>query len=163
MGNRSPVYSVAQLGSLSTLPWFYASIAHNLTSQLTDLTMNLSLKITRPGSLAARKRQSANVSTNAVKEVFMPALSSTMTEGKIVSWLKGPGDKVTKGEALVVVESGTLFDDCHFLDVPLARFPAVDGVCAVWYMYIESNVSRCDVSRVDFLPCLTFPSTVVSR
>jgi len=43
---------------------------------------------------------------NAVKEVFMPALSSTMTEGKIVSWLKSPGDKVKKGESVVVVESG---------------------------------------------------------
>jgi pyruvate dehydrogenase E2 component (dihydrolipoamide acetyltransferase) len=43
---------------------------------------------------------------NAVKEVFMPALSSTMTEGKIVSWLKSPGDKVKKGESIVVVESG---------------------------------------------------------
>jgi pyruvate dehydrogenase E2 component (dihydrolipoamide acetyltransferase) len=42
----------------------------------------------------------------ATKEVFMPALSSTMTEGKIVSWLKAPGDKVARGEALVVVESG---------------------------------------------------------
>ena len=42
---------------------------------------------------------------NAVKEIFMPALSSTMTEGKIVSWLKGPGDKVSKGESVVVVES----------------------------------------------------------
>lgn len=41
----------------------------------------------------------------AVKDVFMPALSSTMTEGKVVSWLKAEGDKVTKGEALVVVES----------------------------------------------------------
>ena len=45
---------------------------------------------------------------NAVKDVFMPALSSTMTEGKIVSWLKAPGDKVKKGEPIVVVESGTL-------------------------------------------------------
>lgn len=45
---------------------------------------------------------------NAVKEVFMPALSSTMTEGKIVSWLKSPGDKVKKGESIVVVESGAL-------------------------------------------------------
>ena len=35
----------------------------------------------------------------------MPALSSTMTEGKVVQWLKGEGDKVSKGEALVVVES----------------------------------------------------------
>ncbi len=40
-----------------------------------------------------------------IHEVFMPALSSTMTEGKIVSWLKSPGDKVEKGETVVVVES----------------------------------------------------------
>lgn len=41
----------------------------------------------------------------SVYEVFMPALSSTMTEGKIVSWVKSPGDKVEKGETVVVVES----------------------------------------------------------
>jgi pyruvate dehydrogenase E2 component (dihydrolipoamide acetyltransferase) len=40
-----------------------------------------------------------------IYEVFMPALSSTMTEGKIVSWLKAPGDKVEKGETVLVVES----------------------------------------------------------
>ncbi|MBW4626908.1 MAG: 2-oxo acid dehydrogenase subunit E2 [Brasilonema octagenarum HA4186-MV1] len=41
----------------------------------------------------------------SIYEVFMPALSSTMTEGKIVSWVKSPGDKVEKGETVVVVES----------------------------------------------------------
>ena len=41
----------------------------------------------------------------AIREVFMPALSSTMTEGKIVSWQKSPGEKVEKGEFVVVVES----------------------------------------------------------
>lgn len=40
-----------------------------------------------------------------IYEVFMPALSSTMTEGKIVSWVKAPGDKVAKGETVVIVES----------------------------------------------------------
>ncbi|NET11110.1 MAG: 2-oxo acid dehydrogenase subunit E2, partial [Symploca sp. SIO2B6] len=40
-----------------------------------------------------------------IHEVFMPALSSTMTEGKIVSWSKAPGDKVEKGETILVVES----------------------------------------------------------
>ncbi len=40
-----------------------------------------------------------------INEVFMPALSSTMTEGKIVSWVKAPGDKIEKGETVVVVES----------------------------------------------------------
>ncbi len=40
-----------------------------------------------------------------IHEVFMPALSSTMTEGKIVSWEKAPGDKVAKGETILIVES----------------------------------------------------------
>lgn len=40
-----------------------------------------------------------------IHEVFMPALSSTMTEGKIVSWVKSAGDKIEKGETVVVVES----------------------------------------------------------
>jgi len=40
-----------------------------------------------------------------INEIFMPALSSTMTEGKIVSWVKAPGDKIEKGETVVVVES----------------------------------------------------------
>lgn len=40
-----------------------------------------------------------------IREIFMPALSSTMTEGKIVSWTAAEGDRVTKGDAVVVVES----------------------------------------------------------
>ena len=35
----------------------------------------------------------------------MPALSSTMTEGKVVEWLKQPGDRVARGESVLVVES----------------------------------------------------------
>ncbi|ABX08334.1 dihydrolipoamide acetyltransferase family protein [Prochlorococcus marinus] len=41
----------------------------------------------------------------ATHDIFMPALSSTMTEGKIVEWLKNPGEKVARGEAVLVVES----------------------------------------------------------
>ncbi len=40
-----------------------------------------------------------------IHEIFMPALSSTMTEGKIVDWVKAPGDKVEKGETVLIVES----------------------------------------------------------
>lgn len=40
-----------------------------------------------------------------IHEVFMPALSSTMTEGKIVEWVKAPGDRVEKGETVLIVES----------------------------------------------------------
>ena len=38
-------------------------------------------------------------------EIFMPALSSTMSEGKVVEWIKKVGDFVEAGEALMVVES----------------------------------------------------------
>ncbi len=40
-----------------------------------------------------------------IYDIFMPALSSTMTEGKIISWEKSPGDKVKKGETVLIVES----------------------------------------------------------
>lgn len=38
-------------------------------------------------------------------EIFMPALSSTMETGRIVQWLKSPGEYIKKGEAVMVVES----------------------------------------------------------
>ncbi|MEB3242738.1 MAG: dihydrolipoamide acetyltransferase family protein [Cyanobacteriota bacterium] len=41
----------------------------------------------------------------ATHDIFMPALSSTMTEGKVVQWLKQPGDRVARGESVLVVES----------------------------------------------------------
>jgi pyruvate dehydrogenase E2 component (dihydrolipoamide acetyltransferase) len=40
-----------------------------------------------------------------VTEILMPALSSTMTEGKISEWLVNEGDKVEVGDILLVVES----------------------------------------------------------
>jgi len=46
-----------------------------------------------------------SMSLGEYEDVFMPALSSTMSEGKIVSWLKDVGDKVEAGEAIMVVES----------------------------------------------------------
>jgi pyruvate dehydrogenase E2 component (dihydrolipoamide acetyltransferase) len=38
-------------------------------------------------------------------KVLMPKLSDTMTEGKILKWLKREGDKVKQGEILVEIES----------------------------------------------------------
>lgn len=40
-----------------------------------------------------------------IREIFMPALSSTMTEGKIVAWNAAEGDRLAKGDPVVVVES----------------------------------------------------------
>ena len=40
-----------------------------------------------------------------IQEISMPALSSTMESGKVVSWSKSEGDAVTKGDTILVVES----------------------------------------------------------
>jgi pyruvate dehydrogenase E2 component (dihydrolipoamide acetyltransferase) len=66
-----------------------------------------------------------------VKEIHMPALSSTMTEGKIVSWLKGEGDAISKGDAVVVVESDKADMDVEsFFDGYLAVIAVEDGEMA---------------------------------
>jgi pyruvate dehydrogenase E2 component (dihydrolipoamide acetyltransferase) len=38
-------------------------------------------------------------------EITMPKLSDTMEEGKILRWLKHPGDKILRGEAIAEVET----------------------------------------------------------
>ena len=38
-------------------------------------------------------------------EITMPKLSDTMEEGKILRWLKHPGDEIHHGDALAEVET----------------------------------------------------------
>ncbi|MEQ9683355.1 MAG: biotin/lipoyl-containing protein, partial [Rhodospirillales bacterium] len=38
-------------------------------------------------------------------QVLLPALSPTMTEGKIAKWLKKEGDKVASGDVLLEIET----------------------------------------------------------
>jgi pyruvate dehydrogenase E2 component (dihydrolipoamide acetyltransferase) len=38
-------------------------------------------------------------------EVTMPSLGYDMDAGKIVAWLKGPGDRVERGEPLAEIET----------------------------------------------------------
>lgn len=61
----------------------------------------------------------------------MPALSSTMTEGKIVSWVKSEGDVLSKGESVVVVESDKADMDVEtFYDGILAAIVVGEGESA---------------------------------
>ncbi|OIT07139.1 PDC-E2 5-like protein [Nicotiana attenuata] len=58
----------------------------------------------------------------------MPALSSTMTEGKIVSWVKTEGNKLAKGESVLVVESDKVDIDVEsFYDGYLATIIVPEG------------------------------------
>ncbi|GFS44353.1 2-oxoacid dehydrogenases acyltransferase family protein [Actinidia rufa] len=66
-----------------------------------------------------------------IREIFMPALSSTMTEGKIVSWIKSEGDVLSKGESVVVVESDKADMDVEtFYDGILAAIVVGEGEVA---------------------------------
>ena len=65
------------------------------------------------------------------KYINMPALSSTMTEGKIVSWSKKIGDKVSAGDVLLVVESDKADMDVEaFEDGYLAAIYTPEGESA---------------------------------
>ncbi|KAL8162425.1 hypothetical protein V2J09_013914 [Rumex salicifolius] len=66
-----------------------------------------------------------------LREIFMPALSSTMTEGKIVSWIKSEGEKLSKGDPVVVVESDKADMDVEtFYDGFLAKILVNEGSVA---------------------------------
>mmetsp|Transcript_10275 Transcript_10275/g.15520 ORF Transcript_10275/g.15520 Transcript_10275/m.15520 type:complete len:648 (-) Transcript_10275:116-2059(-) len=60
--------------------------------------------VAEPASDAAAAA-SAEAPDCEFSQVDMPALSSTMKEGKVVSWLKAEGDPISAGEAIMVVES----------------------------------------------------------
>lgn len=71
-------------------------------------------------------------------DVVLPNLGFGMEEGKVIAWLKGPGDAVRKGEVIAEIESdkatveleavvdGTLED----INVPAGTVAAVGGVLA---------------------------------
>ena len=90
-------------------------ITHTMASQAMAQSAQAALTSQRSAFAGSRKslaparvvRAAArSVAAKAeVKEIHMPALSSTMTEGKIVQWLKEVGDKVEPGDAIMVVES----------------------------------------------------------
>ena len=64
-------------------------------------------------------------------EIMMPALSSTMKEGKISSWLLGVGDKVSAGDMLLVVESDKADMDVEaFEDGYIAKILTGEGEVA---------------------------------
>ncbi|CAI0396441.1 unnamed protein product [Linum tenue] len=78
--------------------------------------------------ISRRRSKTGGVVQAKIREIFMPALSSTMTEGKIVSWVKSEGEKLAKGESVVVVESDKADMDVEtFYDGYLAAIMVEEG------------------------------------
>ena len=64
-------------------------------------------------------------------KITMPALSSTMKEGRVVSWLKSEGDAIEAGDAIMVVESDKADMDVEaFEDGFLAKILTGEGESA---------------------------------
>lgn len=73
---------------------------------------------------------STSLNAEAIK-ITMPALSSTMKEGRVVSWLKSEGDAIEAGEAIMVVESDKADMDVEaFEDGFLAKIVTQEGETA---------------------------------
>ena len=73
---------------------------------------------------------SSSLNAEAIK-ITMPALSSTMKEGRVVTWLKAEGDEIEAGEAIMVVESDKADMDVEaFEDGFLAKILTQEGETA---------------------------------
>jgi pyruvate dehydrogenase E2 component (dihydrolipoamide acetyltransferase) len=83
-------------------------------------------------------------------EILMPALSSTMTEGKVVTWLKAEGDEIEAGEAIMVVESDKADMDVEaFEDGFLAKIIVGEGEMApVGYAVALIAATEADIESV---------------
>eukprot|EP00542_Grammatophora_oceanica_P014894 CAMPEP_0194033558 /NCGR_PEP_ID=MMETSP0009_2-20130614/6207_1 /TAXON_ID=210454 /ORGANISM="Grammatophora oceanica, Strain CCMP 410" /LENGTH=653 /DNA_ID=CAMNT_0038674273 /DNA_START=171 /DNA_END=2132 /DNA_ORIENTATION=- len=99
-GESSPVGSVVAL---------VADSSDDIDSVISGFTTNGSSgseEAAAPAAEAAAATSSADAPPDvSFSQIDMPALSSTMKEGKVVSWLKEEGDAISAGDAIMVVES----------------------------------------------------------
>ena len=93
------------------------------------------------------------------KDVTMPALSSTMVEGKVVAWSKKIGEKVTAGDVLLVVESDKADMDVEsFEDGYLAAIYTPEGGSAA----VGATVAVLVENVADIASVSSKPSTVIA-
>ncbi|KAI3951504.1 hypothetical protein MKX01_018620 [Papaver californicum] len=98
------------------------------SSVINPKSSNQSSSSSLPSYSYVRRNNKKTQTQAKIREIFMPALSSTMTEGKIVSWTKSEGDKLSKGESVVVVESDKADMDVEtFYDGYLAAIMVEEG------------------------------------
>ena len=96
------------------------------------------------------------------KDVNMPALSSTMTEGKIVAWNKKVGEKVSAGDVLLIVESDKADMDVEaYEDGYLAAIYTPEGESAAVGAAVAILVDNlADIANVGKAPVATTPAAV---
>lgn len=102
-------------------------------------------------------RSYGNLAMVVTKDVNMPALSSTMTEGKIVAWNKKVGEKVTAGDVLLIVESDKADMDVEaYDDGYLAAIYTPEGESAAVGAAVATLVENlADIGNVGSAPVVS--------
>ncbi|KAI8017929.1 Leucine-rich repeat extensin-like protein 4 [Camellia lanceoleosa] len=78
-----------------------------------------------------------------IREIFMPALSSTMIEGKIVSWIKSEGDVLSIGESVNRrVDKADMGVEPFYDGILAAIVVGEGGVAPIWKSSITDDPQR---------------------
>ncbi|CAM9001147.1 unnamed protein product [Rhodiola kirilowii] len=116
---------------MASTPLLIRVSASSQTSMSFSSSVSNRVADVRFGVMGRGRLRRRMVVQSKIREIFMPALSSTMTEGKIVSWIKSEGDVLSKGESVVVVESDKADMDVEtFYDGILAAIVVAEGETA---------------------------------
>jgi len=119
-----------------------------------------------PAAGGESKIESNSASEVDHTEIFMPALSSTMSEGKVVEWLKRVGDYVEEGEALLVVESDKAdmdveaFEDGYLAAILRENGETADVGAPIGILVPNESDIIAFSSNLQLVP--TTPSTVIN-
>lgn len=115
--------------TLHSTTGFTPSVPSNVVTLHSNVGTSVKTTIS-PKECKASQRKITALAAEAT-EITMPALSSTMKEGRVVSWLKSEGDEVEAGEAIMVVESDKADMDVEaFEDGFIAKILVSEGESA---------------------------------
>lgn len=106
-----------------------------------------------------------------MSDVIMPKMGDAMTEGKVLRWMKRPGDAVSKGEAIAEIETDKVNVDLEseesgvLLEIVAAEGEtvAVGGTIAVIGEPGQKVEPRARFDRVKAEPQRTQPATPAAR
>ena len=123
------IAGISSTALICLLSWQQGS-QQNAVSAFVPSQSTQTVQLASNNAIANAMRYETSLNAEAIK-ITMPALSSTMKEGRVVSWLKSEGDEIEAGEAIMVVESDKADMDVEaFEDGYLAKILTNEGETA---------------------------------
>mgnify|MGYP000370015652 CR=1 FL=1 len=128
------IAGISSTALICLLSWQQGS-QQNAVSAFVPSQSTQTVQLASNNAIANAMRYETSLNAEAIK-ITMPALSSTMKEGRVVSWLKSEGDEIEAGEAIMVVESDKAdmdveaFEDGYLAKILTAEVGAVVALVA---------------------------------